>query len=147
MAEPGFWDVQERAQGTVEELKTLRAVVEPWATFEKELEDADVLLGLAADEGDAAALTETAGQVETLAKELRQLELRAMLAGPHDAGGAFVRVQAGAGGTESCDWAEMLERMYARWGERTGLSVKEIDRQENDEAGVRMAMLEVRGPY
>jgi peptide chain release factor 2 len=147
MAEPGFWDVQERAQAVVEELKTLRGVVEPWTRFGKDLEDGEVLLELGAEAGDEATLAEAEQTLARLAKELRQLELRAMLSGPHDAGGAFVQLSAGAGGTEACDWAEMLERMYARWAERQGFSVKEIDRTPNDEAGVRGALLEVRGPY
>jgi len=147
MAEPGFWDAPERAQATVEQLKVLRAVVEPWTRFEKDLEDAGVMLDLAVEAGDAPALGEAEESTVRLERDLRSLELRAMLAGPHDAGGAFVQVSAGAGGTEACDWAEMLERMYARWAERQGFSVKEVDRTPNDEAGVRGALLEVRGPY
>jgi len=147
MAEPGFWDVQERAQAIVEQLKTLRGVVEPWSKFEKDLEEAGVLLELGAEAGDDATLREAEQALAKLATELKQLELKAMLSGPLDAGGAFVQLSAGAGGTESCDWAEMLERMYARWAEKQGFSVKEIDRTPNDEAGVRGAMLEIRGPY
>jgi peptide chain release factor 2 len=147
MAAPGFWDVQERAQAVVENLKTLRGVVEPWTKFEQDLEDAGVMLDLAVEADDAGARAETAALLEKLGPELKRLELRALLGGPLDAGGAFVQLSAGAGGTESCDWAEMLERMYARWAERAGFSVKEIDRQDNDEAGIRRAMLEVRGPY
>jgi len=147
MAEPGFWDVQERAQAVVEQLKILRGVVEPWTRFEKDLEEAGLLLELGAEAGDDATLLESEQALVKLARELKQLELKAMLSGPLDAGGAFVQLSAGAGGTESCDWAEMLERMYARWAERQGFSVKEIDRTPNDEAGVRGAMLEIRGPY
>ena len=147
MAEPGFWDVQERAQAVVENLKAARALVEPWTKFEKDLEDAQAMLDLAVEADDASARVETSDMLERLAKELKRLELRALLSGPLDAGGAFVQLSAGAGGTESCDWAEMLERMYARWGERAGYSVKEIDRTDNVEAGIRGALLEVRGPY
>jgi peptide chain release factor 2 len=147
MAEPGFWDVQERAQAVVENLKAWRGIVEPWTRFEKDVEDAQAMLDLAVEADDAAARVETLGMLDKLEKELKRLELRAMLAGPLDAGGAFVQLSAGAGGTEACDWAQMLERMYARWAERAGYSVKEIDRQDNVEAGIRGAMLEVRGPY
>jgi peptide chain release factor 2 len=147
MAEEGFWEVQERAQAVVEKLKGLRGVLEPWSRFEKDLEEAEVTLDLGAEAGDEPTLAEAATLLERLGREVKQLELRALLAGPLDAGGAFVQLSAGAGGTESCDWAEMLERMYARWGERQGFSVREIDRQGNDEAGIRGALLEVRGPY
>ena len=124
MAEPGFWDAPERAQAVVESMKALRAVVEPWARFEKGLEDAAVLLELGAEADDAATLAEAEAELQKLRGDLEGLELRAMLAGPNDAGGAFVQISAGAGGTESCDWAQMLVRMYARWAERAGFAVE-----------------------
>jgi peptide chain release factor 2 len=147
MAAPGFWDVPERAQAAVEGLKTLRAVVEPWGQFESGLHDALLLLDMAVAESHEESLGEVEQQAERLGSDLKRLESRAMLSGPLDAGGAFLQVQAGAGGTESCDWAAMLLRMYARWAEAQGFTVHELDRQANDEAGIRSAMIEVRGAY
>jgi peptide chain release factor 2 len=147
MTAPGFWDRPEAAKGVIDRLKTARATVDPWKAFESRLSDAAVLLDLADEEGDAAAHGEVAQQVGALEEEWRRLELRTLLAGPHDAGGAFLQVQAGAGGTESCDWAAMLLRMYARWAERLDYEVHEVERQANDEAGIRSALVEVRGPY
>jgi peptide chain release factor 2 len=147
MAEPGFWDRPEAAQGTIGRLKAARAVVEPWASFSAKLEDASILMDLAQAESDEAALAEVDAQLETLSTGLGALEFRTLLSGPSDSHGAFLQVQAGAGGTEACDWAAMLLRMYARWAEKMGFEIAELDRQPNIEAGIRSALVEVRGPY
>jgi peptide chain release factor 2 len=147
MSAPDFWEQKETAQETVERLKSARGIVDPWDAYGGRLEDADVLLELAEEERDAGALEEVEGQTDELEKNLESLEFRAMLSGPLDDKGAFLQIQAGAGGTESCDWAAMLERMYVRWGERMEFTVGEVDRLDNDEAGIRWAVLEIRGAY
>ena len=147
MSEADFWSNQERAQGVVELLKSVRAVLDPWEAFESRLEDAGVLLELAEEEDDEASLEEVDQQAASLFGELGNLEFRAMLSGPLDDKGAFVQIQAGAGGTESCDWAAMLLRMYGQWAERMGFAVQVIDRLDNDEAGVRWGVIEIRGAY
>ena len=147
MSEADFWSNQERAQGVVEQLKSVRAVLDPWEAFESRLEDAGVLLELAEEESDEASLVEVDQQAAALIRELGNLEFRAMLSGPLDDKGAFVQIQAGAGGTESCDWAAMLLRMYGQWAERMGFTVQVIDRLDNDEAGVRWGVIEIRGAY
>ena len=147
MADPNFWNDQDKAQRTVEELKAVKAAIEPWEAFDTALDDADVTLELGRDENDAEMLTEAESQLEKLETELEGLELRTMLSGALDAKGAYIQIQAGAGGTESCDWADMLTRMYSMWGEASDFKVKELDRQPNDEAGIRSALIEIRGPY
>jgi peptide chain release factor 2 len=147
MSAPDFWDDKDAAQDTVKRLKAARAVVEPWDAFARGLEDAGVLLDLAEEASDAASVAEAGEQVERLEAELERLEFRAMLSGPLDASCAWLQVQAGAGGTESCDWARMLARMYVRWAERMGFEIEEIDRLDNDEAGIRSVTLEVTGAY
>ena len=147
MGAPDFWSDGDRAQDVVTKLKALKTILEPWEGFESELEDATVLLQLADEEDDAASLEEVEGAVRTLTRDLDALEFRAMLSGPNDDKGAFIQVQAGAGGTESCDWAAMLLRMYAGWAEEMGFTVNQIDRLDNDEAGVRWAVIEVLGAY
>ena len=147
MGEPGFWDNQERAQAVVERLKAARAATEPFDAFGAGLEDAEVLLELADEEADAAASAEVVGLAGSLEAELEALEFRMLLSGPNDAMGAFLQINAGAGGTEACDWAEMLMRMYGRWAERMEFEAKEVDLQSNDEAGIRSALVEIRGPY
>ncbi|MCA9316275.1 MAG: peptide chain release factor 2 [Planctomycetes bacterium] len=147
MSEQGFWDDAESAQKTVERLRSVKAVLEPWERFAPRLADAEALLELAEEEDDASTVEECAGEAEGLSSDLDSLELKAMLSGPLDAKNAYLQVQAGAGGTESCDWAEMLLRMYVRWAEREGFTIEEIDRHENEEAGIRGATIEIKGPY
>jgi peptide chain release factor 2 len=147
MTAPDFWENQEKAQAVVERLKAVRAAVDPWDAFGGRLDDADVLFELAQEEDDADALGEVEEQTGSLDRELEALEFRTLLSGPLDDKGAFLQVNAGAGGTESCDWAEMLLRMFLHWAERMEFQVKELDRQRNDEAGIRSALIEVRGPY
>ncbi len=147
MSAPDFWNDQDTAQDVVKKLKLVRGILEPWEAFATRLEEAGVLLDLAEEEEDASALAEVQAEAAGLEKQLGDLEFRAMLAGPHDALGAFLQVQAGAGGTESCDWAAMLLRMYSKWAEERGFTVELIDRLDNDEAGIRWAVVEVQGPY
>jgi peptide chain release factor 2 len=147
MAAPGFWDDADAAKGVVGRLKAARAAVEPWADFAAALDDADVLFALAEEEDDAPALAEAAGETQRLEEELARLELRALLGGPLDEKGAYLLINAGAGGTESCDWADMLRRMYLRWAERMSFEATEVDLVENEEAGIRSVTIEVSGPY
>ena len=147
MSAADFWSNQERAQGIVEQLKAVKAILDPWEAFASGLEDAGVLLELAEEESDKASLIEVDEQAAALTAELGGLEFRTMLSGPLDAKGAFVQIQAGAGGTESCDWAAMLLRMYGQWAERMDFKVHVVDRLDNDEAGVRWGIIEINGPY
>jgi len=110
-----------------------------------QLDDAGVLLELGQEEDDAATLVEVGAKLESLAHELDAAELRLLLGGEHDRGNAIVSINAGAGGTDACDWAEMLLRMYLRWAEAHGLGVEELDRQDGDEAGIRSTTLLVSG--
>jgi len=147
MSAPGFWEDPEAAKGVVERLKAARAGVEPWEEFLQGLDDAALLFEMAKEERDERALEEVGREVQALEERLERLEFRALLSGPHDDKAAYLQVNAGAGGTESCDWADMLRRMYVRWAERMGYDVDEVDRVENEEAGIRSALLEIRGPY
>ena len=147
MGEQGFWDSQEAAQKVVAQLKGLKAVIAPVTNLTERIDDVSVLYELAQEEASDEALDEAAGEAEKLTGELDRLELRTLLSGPHDAGRCFFSIHAGAGGTESCDWAEMLLRMYTRYFERTGYTAEEIDRVDGEEAGVRSVTLRVGGPY
>jgi peptide chain release factor 2 len=147
MAEPGFWDSQESAKKTVERLKGLRALLEPWAPYEARVDDAQVLLDLAVGEKDDAALAETEDVIQGLGADADRLEIQALLSEPNDARSALVTFKCGAGGLESQDWAGMLLRMYVRWAERNRYAVEEIEKQEGDEVGVRSATVEIKGPY
>jgi peptide chain release factor 2 len=147
MAQPGFWDNPEAAQDVVAELKSHKAVVAPVQDLLARIEDLQVLHELADEADSQSDLQDAAAEAEKLEKQLDRLELRTMLSGPHDAGDCYFSVHAGAGGTESCDWADMLLRMYVRYFERHGYDYAEIDRVDGEEAGVRSVTLQVKGAY
>ncbi len=110
-------------------------------------EDAAVLLELAAEEDDAATLAEVHGQVEQLAQDVESWALRALLSGPHDQANAIVTIHAGAGGTESCDWAAMLVRMFLRWAERRGFAIEVVEELPGEEAGTKSCTFAVSGDF
>ncbi len=147
MSGTNFWSDQESAQKVVAQLKTLKAVVVPVTEILRRVEDLQALHELGAEAGDVDTLGEAAVEAEKITADLDRLELRTRLAGQHDAGNCYVSVHAGAGGTESCDWAEMLLRMYLRFFERSGYKVEQIDRLDGEEAGIRSATLYIAGPY
>ena len=144
MEKPDFWNDSGAAQKTVATLKALRATTDPWNELSAELEDAIELSELAEEAEDLSELAETAQQLE---QRFDRLEFRVMLSGEHDAGPAIISINPGAGGIESCDWAEMLLRMYTRWAERSKFKAESIEVQANDEGGIKSATLAVRGSY
>lgn len=113
----------------------------------EQLEDAGVLLELAQEEQDAAALGEVAERLAAASGALDEIELDLLLGGEHDASAAILSINAGAGGTDACDWAEMLLRMYLRWADARGFTVEELDRQAGDEAGLRSVTILLRGEH
>jgi len=146
MQRPGFWDNPEAARQVITEMKALKALVGPFDDIAQRIDDASILYELATEADSRDDLAEAAGEVGRIAADLGRLELRTLLSGPHDAGDCYFSIHAGAGGTESCDWAEMLLRMYLRYFERSGYSAREIDRLEGEEAGIRSVTLHVSGP-
>ena len=147
MAAPGFWDNPEASRATITEVKSLKAITDPVKILLKRSEDAQVMLELAQAENDAAMFEELDRELTWIEHELGRVELMTLLCGPHDAMDCFFSVQAGAGGTEACDWAEMLFRMYLRYFERHGYGVEELARTDGDGAGIRSITLRVKGPY
>lgn len=144
MSRPDFWNNQEQAQEAVGELKGLHAVLRPLDEAISLLEDIDTMEELAVeDESFAAEIPET---VQKLEKLLEQLELKALLNGPHDANNAILAINARDGGTDANDWAEMLLRMYINWAEKHDYAVEILDRQDNEEAGITGATIAIRGP-
>lgn len=146
MASTGFWDDKAAANKVITELKRLSALVEPWRKLEAEYKELAELTSLVEEE-DKKALEELTSDLEKLSEKVRSLEHRRLLSGKHDASGAILAVNAGAGGTESCDWAGMLLRMYLRWAEKRGYQARTIDLLPGEEAGVRNATVIVKGPY
>jgi peptide chain release factor 2 len=145
MTEAGFWDNPERAQGVIAQLKPLNGVIKPFEELEAAAADVQAMAELA--EEDPSGEAELASELSGFEKRLGDFELRSMLSGPQDASNAYLRIQAGAGGTEACDWAQMLLRMFSRWAERNGYQVEIVDELKNEEAGIRSATLHVVGEY
>ena len=145
-ADPAFWNQQEKAQTILREQAGHKATVGEWSRLSGELQDAKVLLELAeeaGDEGEAEEARKLTSRVET---GVEAMELRRMLSGEQDHTDALVSINAGAGGVDAQDWADMLRRMYYRWAERRGYAVEELDLQEGEEAGIKSVSFAVRGP-
>jgi len=147
MARPNFWDQREKAQEVVRELKSLKGLIEPVEALVRRSEDARALLELAREADDADSFAELDGELLEIQRQLGRLELTALLSGKNDACDCFFSIQAGAGGTEACDWAEMLLRMYLRYFEDNGYKATELARTDGEEAGLRSITLKVEGPY
>jgi peptide chain release factor 2 len=145
MEQANFWDNQEKARQTIQQLKPLKALLEPYAAMEASAGDLQAMAELAAEDDSVEAEWQT--ELVDVEKRLADFELRAILSGAQDASDAFLKIQAGGGGTEACDWAQILLRMYTRWAERHGYAVEMIDELRNEEAGIRNATLHIKGDY
>jgi peptide chain release factor 2 len=151
MAAPDFWNNRERAQADIEEVARLRSLINPFQELEREINDFEALQQLAAEEQDEAhraqAEREVAVEHDRLVHKLEEFELRQFLSGENDRANAFLTIHSGAGGTESCDWADMLLRMYQRWIERSDYNSQIIDVQTGEEVGIKSVTLLVTGEY
>ncbi len=145
--EPDFWNDPVSAQQLMQNLSALRSTVEPWEELSEKLEDYQVLLALAVEEGDELVAEEVAEGMEAAEKQLEELELAAMLGGKYDAENAILTITAGAGGTEACDWAEMLLRMYRLWAGTRDFQFQVVSFVEGDMAGFRNVTVRVAGSY
>jgi len=146
-AQPEFWEDQVKAQGMLQELNDLKAHLQQYEQWQSSLEDTKAVLELLELETDEALLQEAEATVTKLNRELDQWELQQLLSGPYDDKGAVLTINAGAGGTDAQDWAEMLLRMYTRWAENHGYKVNLTDESEGDEAGIKSATIEITGRY
>ncbi|MFL5341252.1 MAG: peptide chain release factor 2 [Gemmataceae bacterium] len=145
MGTPNFWDNPDKAQKVIGQLKPLNALLKPYHDLASGVSDVEALAELSGE--DASLEAEWERELAKVSQKLDVFELKAMLSGPADPNNAFVRIQAGAGGTDACDWAQMLERMYMRWAERHGYQVEIQDEQKNLEAGIQSCQLRVVGEY
>jgi len=146
-AAPGFWDDNQKAQEVMRRLSQVRETVETWRGLERQAGDLLDLLALAEADGDEATAADILRDADALEERLGELEFELSFSGPYDDRSAILAVHAGAGGTESQDWAEMLMRMYLRWAERRGFQAEVIDLTPGEEAGVKSATIEIRGPH
>jgi len=145
-AAPDFWADAVSAQKVLAEIGRRRREIQPWVSLLKRAEDLVALAELAAEEKDEVAAEETQAGLEQAEQDLKRLETEALLSGEYDDHNALLSINAGAGGTESCDWVEMLGRMYARWAERKDYRVEVIDRVPGDQAGSKSISMSVSGP-
>lgn len=147
LSEPSVWDDPQRAQELGRERASLAAVVETLDTVGSGLGDVVELLELAANEGDEETFAELGNEVHDLERRIEELEFRRMFRGENDAGNAYVDIQAGSGGTEAQDWAEMLLRMYLRWGEEKDFVTELLECSPGEVAGVKSATIHFQGEY
>ncbi len=146
-AQPDFWDDQTSAQATLQELNDLKSNLQQYEQWRAKLEDAKAVLELLELEADTTLLEEAETNLTQLNHELDRWELEQLLSGPYDAKGAVLTINAGAGGTDAQDWAEILLRMYTRWAEKHGYKVQLAELSEGDEAGIKSVTIEINGRH
>ncbi len=142
-AAPDFWNDPDAAQKTMQEIARLKEEIERWQTLAHRVNDALELAQI----DDRSLFDELAAEVNTLSETVERMGLQTLLSGPYDRENAILAVHAGAGGTDSQDWAQMLERMYLRWAEDNGYKVEIIERSEGEEAGIKTVMMSIKGEY
>ena len=145
MASPDFWNNPDRANKLSKEAKNLKDTVEECEAMEQSYEDIEVLIAMGNEENDASMIDEVRSELDSLKERLETMRLKTLLTGPYDSNNAILSLNAGAGGTESCDWCGMLYRMYMRWAERKGFTFEELTMVEGDEAGVKSADFQISG--
>jgi len=147
MSASDFWNDQDAAQQTVQQLKKAKAIVDPIADLLKRQGDIQTLFELLSEEEDADARAELETELTELAAAVKRVEALTLLSGPDDARDCYFNVQAGTGGADACDWAEMLLRLYLRYFEKRGWQVEQLARRDGEEAGIQSCNLLVRGDY
>ncbi|MBQ7455621.1 MAG: PCRF domain-containing protein, partial [Clostridia bacterium] len=147
MASEGFWDDVERAQKVNKQMRSCENRINHYKSLCSRLDDAEVMLELSEEEGGDEMAGEIAQELKKLREEMESLKLTTLLTGQYDNCDCILSLHAGAGGTEAQDWTQMLYRMYTRFGERMGFTVRELDMLDGDEAGVKSVTWEVSGDY
>ena len=145
MEAPDFWDDAEKASADMKELKDLKSIVERADALSMAYDDIMTLIEMGNEEADKSLVPEVENEFVQFQKEFEDLRITTMLTGEHDAENAILTLHAGAGGTESCDWASMLCRMYEKWADKRGFSVEVLDSLDGDEAGLKSVTLEIQG--
>ncbi|NCF84615.1 MAG: peptide chain release factor 2 [Verrucomicrobiaceae bacterium] len=147
MTAQDFWDNKDQAQAKVEQVARIKNKIQPLYGLDERIEDIGVFYEMAREEKDQESLAEVLNDWKAIQRDLGAFELQQFLSGQHDICNAFITIHAGAGGTEACDWAEMLVRMYKRWAERSGFKINMLDLQDGEAAGVRSVTMQIMGDY
>ncbi len=145
MEAPGFWDDPDRSNKQMKELKNLKDTVEEYNKLSTQYEDILTLIELGYEENDEEMVKEIRSELDEFIRDLEELRIGTLLSGEYDKCNAILKLNAGAGGTESCDWCGMLYRMYTRWAERKGFAIEVLDYLDGDEAGIKSVTFQVNG--
>ena len=145
MEAPGFWDDPERSNQKMKELKNLKDTVGECDKLSTQYDDILTLIDMGYEENDEALIPEIRGELDEFIREFDELRIGTLLSGEYDKNNAILKLNAGAGGTESCDWCGMLYRMYTRWAERKGFTIEVLDYLDGDEAGIKSVTFQVNG--
>lgn len=145
MEAPGFWDDPDKSNAKMKELKNLKDTVEQINKLSTQYDDILTLIEMGNEENDESMIAEIRGEMDEFTNELEELRLSTLLCDEYDKHDAILRLNAGAGGTESCDWCGMLYRMYTRWAERKGFTIEVLDYLDGDEAGIKSVTFQVNG--
>lgn len=145
MEAPGFWDVPEISNKKMKELKKTKEVVDTCNDLSRQYEDIETLIEMAYEEEDAEMAAEIRQELDSFIETLEEIRISQLLSDEYDKDNAILKLNAGAGGTESCDWAGMLYRMYKRWAERKGYSIEVLDYLDGDEAGIKSVTFQING--
>ena len=146
MEAPGFWDDPDRSNKQMKELKNLKAIVEQCDKLSSQYDDILTLIEMGYEEEDDSMVAEIRGELDEFISEFEELRIGTLLSDEYDKNNAILKLNAGAGGTESCDWCSMLYRMYTRWAERKGFELEVLDFLDGDEAGIKSVTFQVNGP-
>ena len=145
MEAPDFWDKVEISQQKMKDLKSLKSDVETYSKLKTQFEDIETLIEMAAEENDASLIGDIEAELTEFEETLEKIRMKTLLSGEYDKDNAIVSLHAGAGGTESCDWASMLYRMFTRWAQSHGFTVEVLDSLDGEEAGIKSITFEVSG--
>ncbi len=145
MEAPGFWDDPERSNQKMKELKNLKDTVGECDKLSTQYDDILTLIDMGYEENDESLIPEIRGELDEFIREFDELRIGTLLSGEYDKNNAILKLNTGAGGTESCDWCGMLYRMYTRWAERKGFTIEVLDYLDGDEAGIKSVTFQVNG--
>ena len=145
MQAPGFWDDPEKSNQKMKEVKSLKDVVDTMDHLQSQYEDILTLIEMGYEDNDPAIIPDIQEELDSFKKTFDEIRISTLLSGEYDKNNAILKLNAGAGGTESCDWCGMLYRMYTRWAERKGYSIEVIDYLDGDEAGIKSVTFQVNG--
>ena len=145
MEAPDFWDDAEQSQKKMKELKSLKDDMETYQNLVSQMEDMETMIEMGYEENDPELIPEIQEMLDQFQKDFDNIRVKTLLSGEYDSENAIIKLNAGAGGTEACDWCGMLYRMYTRWAERKGFTLEELDFLEGEEAGVKSVTFQVNG--